>query len=362
MADEANRSPPVTSASPAYSLETSTLAGFSYACRPDCGLCCYAEPIVAPKERADLLQIVSAADFVSRNGHEFLRSRPNGGACVLLDGSCCRGHPSRPTPCREFPLTVHVGTRAQATVVLTCPGVDLSGLIGYHGPQGASLPRGFDEELAAVHVRLDGGFAQRVEEAARRRRRIVQRLSAAGRWQEEGEVRRRLAERVPLPTEEEFPTEAPPPRSEGLDRLPLLFAGRPAPVALAEAEGGWELLELRPTGGVEGSLGVAAPPREPPALSDEAERLLRGYLRYWLERDVLFGTVHLSMFDGGRAPVQEAIALEMRRIGAVALSRAHIVATLLRGEVGPLSAADVREGIRATDQDLLDRPTWGSLL
>ncbi len=347
---------------PPVPVDVSGLSGFSYACRPGCGLCCYAEPLVTPAEKPPLLRIVPSAEFVSRGRFEFLGSHSEGGACRLLEGNRCRAHAARPSPCREFPLTAHVGVRLQATVVLTCPCVDLAVLRGYRGPDGASPPRGFETELAALRSRVNRSALRRIEVSERRRRRIARVLTEEGRWNEEEEVRRRLREQIPRPALDDFPAEDAPPLEEGLESLPLVFDGRAGPVAFAGDSGAWELFELRPTGGVARSLGIAAPPDHPPAVTEDAALTLAGYLRYWLERDVLFGTVHLAMLEGGDGSVTDHVAEELRRIAAVTLSRAHVLAALRRGNVDRLTEDDVRDGLRATDQDLLDRASWGDRL
>ena len=264
---------------PPVPVDVSGLSGFSYACRPGCGLCCYAEPLVTPAEKPPLLRIVPSAEFVSRGRFEFLGSHSEGGACRLLEGNRCRAHAARPSPCREFPLTAHVGVRLQATVVLTCPGVDLAVLRGYRGPDGASPPRGFETELAALRSRVNRSALRRIEVSERRRRRIARVLTEEGRWNEEEEVRRRLREQIPRPALDDFPAEDAPPLEEGLESLPLVFDGRAGPVAFAGDSGAWELFELRPTGGVARSLGIAAPPDHPPAVTEDAALTLAGYLR-----------------------------------------------------------------------------------
>lgn len=343
-------------------LDTSALAGFSFACRPDCGLCCFAEPVVSPGERTRLVQLVPAVEFSPRGKFEFVRSHPDGGACTLLTDHRCRAHSARPSPCREYPLAGHVGTRLQAVVVLTCPGIDIASLEGYAGPQNAPAGRGFDLELAALRCRADASVLRRLEQSRRRRNQILRALARRGRWVDEEDVRRELRGRFPLPIDEGYPGDPPPPTSEGLDLLPLVFDGRNGPIALAGRPEGWELLELQASGGVRARLGVLPPPSRQPDLSRQAERILQGYLRYWLERDQLFGTVHLDMIEDGEGVVTDRIASEVRRIGVTAVSRAHVLAALLRGNVGELSGPDLIQGIRATDQDLLDRPTWGSRL
>ncbi len=163
-----------------------------------------------------------------------------------------------------------------------------------------------------------------------------------------------------MPPDDQFPVADPPSADDGLDLLPLFFDGRGAPVALARALGGWEFLELRPEGGVARSLGVVPPPDRAPSLEPNAARLLEGYLGYWLRRDALFGAVHLQMLRSAEAgTVTERVEGELEGIGALVLSRAEVRAKLRRGTVDRLSRSEVADGIRATDQDLLDRDSWG---
>jgi Putative zinc- or iron-chelating domain len=340
-------------------LDERLLAGFDYACRPDCGLCCYAEPRVLPAEKVRLVQIAPEVEIVGRPPDEFIEARPNGGACQLLSELRCGAHAARPHPCREFPLTAHVGTRLQATVVLSCPGVDLAGLAGYARDRRPSSGSGFPSELAALRERVDRSVGRRLEETGRRRRRIVRQLTSEGRWVDDDEVRSALRKDPPLPTNDDFPVPDPPSAEEGMDRLPLFFDARAAPVSLAEGLGGWELNEIDPEGGFARSLGVLPPPERVPPLENDAEAALRGYLRYWLERDCLFGVVHLRMLEGSDGTVTEWMEDELRAVGALTLARAEVRAKLRRGATGSLTAMDVLDGIRATDQDLLDRDTWG---
>jgi Fe-S-cluster containining protein len=347
---------------PAVPVDISGLYGFSYECRPQCGLCCYAEPFVDPAERAGLLRIVPSAEFVQRGRHEFLRSHPNGGACRLLSGDRCRAHAERPSVCREYPLSGHIGLRVQATLSLTCPGVDLSSLHGYRGPEPSAPPRGLETELAALTSRVDSGVQRVLETNGRRQRRIKRILEAEGRWEDDAAVRRRLRDGIPRPVPGDFPAEGPPGRHEGLASLPLFFDGRAGPVALLSQAEGWGVVELDPTGGVRRSWGVTPPPNRAPGLTETAAATLDGYLRYWLERDLLFGVVHLAMLEDPEGSVTEHVTWELRRIAAVTLSRAHVLAAL-RGVGGDrLSEEEVRDGLRASDQDLLDRGTWGTRL
>ncbi|MGP8072926.1 MAG: YkgJ family cysteine cluster protein [Thermoplasmata archaeon] len=343
-------------------LDLTLLRGFQYACRPGCGLCCYAEPRVEPGERTRLLQVAPEMDLVSRSDGRFLRSRPDGGACQFLNGTRCRVWEARPSPCREFPVTVHVGERLQASLVLACPGIDLRTLSDPSVGRERAAPVGFEGELAAVRRRIDAKTLRQLEGARRRRRRIVTVLERSGQWMEEDEVRATLRERPPWPTEEEFPVEEPPAAEEGIELLPMFYAGRSGPLALAEGLGGWEVLELNPEGGRTPPLAVVPPPTRPPEVDSAGRRLLEGYIRYFLERDALFGTVLTDLEPSGGFTVGEEVEAELRAIGALVLSRAEVRRKALGVASGPLTELEMAEGIRATDQDLLDRPTWGDHL
>jgi Fe-S-cluster containining protein len=343
-------------------LDLTLLRGFQYACRPECGLCCYAEPRIEAPEEVRLLRIAPKTDLVLHADGHFLEARPEGGACQFLNRTRCRVWEVRPSPCREFPVSVHLGERLQASLVLTCPGIDLQPLTESTAWETRAEPVGFESELSSVNSRVGRPVIRRLEEARRRRMRIVSALKHAGRWVEETDVRSALRERPPLPTPEEFPVVDLPAAEDGLERLPLFFDGRPGPVALAEGLGGWEVLELRPEGGPEPPIAVIPPPSRPPEMDAEGRRMLEGYLRYFLERDALFGTVLSGLEDEGSLSVTEAVAADLRRIGAVVLSRAELRRKLRGSGAGTLTQRDISDGIRATDQDLLDRPSWGDRL
>ncbi len=342
-------------------LDLVLLGGFEYACRPDCGLCCYAEPRIEREERPPLLQIAPLAQFGSRRGGSFLRARPDGGACQFLDANRCRVWSARPSPCRQFPVTVHVGERLQASLVLSCPGIDLSPLAEARPWTFRARPRGLEAEVEAAKRRATSSIRRTVDAARRRRRRVKSALEKTGQWVDEEEVRADLRSAIPLPVVEDFPVPDPPPVNEDLANLPLYFDHRKGPVALAGGLGAWELLELRAEGGAE-PLTLVPPPARPPELTAEGHGLLEGYLRYFLERDALFGTVVPEIEPGSLSTVTDEMRKELRAIGALVLSRADVRRRGVRDAVGPLTWVDVADGIRACDQDLLDRPTWGDRL
>jgi Fe-S-cluster containining protein len=342
-------------------LDVALLRGFSFRCRDDCGLCCFAEPRVRATERARLLQIAPQTEWVERDGAEFLTARPDGGACQFLRARQCTVHDARPSPCREFPITVHVGTRLQSTAVLSCPGMDAEGLARWDAGKPAEI-RGLDAELAAVRGRVDATAARRMREAVRRRSRIARRLQREGRWVEDDVVRSRVGKRLPFPDADSLAREDLPSADDGLDLLPLFFGGHAGPLALASGVGGWQLLELRATGGIERTLAIVPPPERPPEMTADGRAALETYLRYWLARDLLLGHVHLAMLGANDGSVEDWVRSELRHIGGTALARADVLVRARRGEPRRLTEVDVLEGIRATDQDLLDRESWGDRL
>ena len=297
-------------------LDLTLLRGFRYACRPDCGLCCYAEPRVEPEERPRLLKIAPLADIASHHGGSFLRARPDGGACQFLTERRCAAWSVRPSPCQQFPLTVHVGERLQATLVLSCPGIDLESLTQPDAWAARPAPEGLEREISAVERRVTPAVRRPREEALRRRRRVVTMLETSDQWVDEELVREALREALPLPTAEEFPVADPPAGDDDLANLPLFFDHRKGPVAIAGGLGGWELLELSAEGGGE-LRALVPPPSRPPELAADGRRLLEGYLRYFLERDALFGTVVPQIEPGGNETVAEALERELRTIGAL---------------------------------------------
>lgn len=341
-------------------VDVSLLQGVDFACRPDCGLCCYATPAVDRSERAALLQIAPESTFLSSEGAAaFIAARPAGGACQFLNRSRCTVHDARPFPCAVFPVIVHAGMRFQASVVLSCPGVSLSP-VESSSPGTRTRPRGLDAEIARAESRCRSEEGLRSLAMARRDGRRVQRmLERKGRWVPTEEVRQSFRGNVPFPSSADFPIEAPPELEEGEELLPLFFDGRSGPVAIAGHAGGWQLVELQEEGGVAAWLGVWPPPTRMPTLDRNAERALRSYLGYWLERDALFGFVHTAMVEEpSTEDVRARVARELRWIGATVVARARVRASARGSATTTLTEVDIDRGVRATDADLLDRAGW----
>ena len=343
----------------ALDVNVDLLEGFGFSCIPGCGLCCFASPRLEGQDEARLRTVAPDARVVHEGAERRLAARPNGGACQFLSSLQCGVHAARPAPCREFPVSVHVGTRLQATVVLSCPGLRLDPLL-VHGPSRSPL-RGLEAELASVRERLAPSVARRLAESDRRRRRVRRALDDQGRWVDEEEVRRELANRRLIPGPEDFLPHDPPSAKDGLEFLPMYYDGRSGPVAMAEGLGGWEALELAPEGGSR-VLGMTVPPDRLPDLDAPAEELLSGYLRYWLARDGFLAAVHLEMLSAADGNVVDAALSDLRAIGSDVIARGAARAKLRGRDGRSLTRDDVELGIRGTDQDWLDRPTWGSRL
>ncbi|MGA7477277.1 MAG: YkgJ family cysteine cluster protein [Thermoplasmata archaeon] len=353
--------PPGPTERPVPEIDVALLSGFGFSCRPDCGLCCFASPRLDRDDETRLRAAAPKARVVLEGGERCVAARPDGGACQFLDHLRCAVHAARPAPCREFPVSVHIGTRLQATVVLSCPGLPLEPLLSYSELGATVRPSDLDAELSAVRGRLTPAVERRRSESERRRRRIARELEEQGRWVAEEEVRQQLRVRHLIPAGDEYFPDEPPAVEEGLERLPMYYDGRAGPVVLAQGLGGWEAHELFPEGGSR-PVGIAVPPDQPPTLDHDADAMLSGYLRYWLARDSFLAAVHLGMLSTRAGTVVDAALDDLHAIGSDVLARGAVRAKL-RGNVGArLSRADIEAGIRGTDQDWLDRPTWGSRL
>jgi hypothetical protein len=308
---------------------------------------------VTPEERERLIQIEPDLPVIDtgRGGWSFVASRRNGGACALLTDSRCRAHAARPSPCAMFPVTVHVSDRPQATLVLSCPGLDAAGLLRWDaGPPPPVPSLGLDGELASA--RAEWQRSGTVRELDRHRVRFRGKEGEA----EVLAMREDLHRTLPWPEATDFPPEDPP-RAEGeLSELPVTFSAGLGPVAFASHPGGWLLLGLSERGVEPRTLGVFPPPEVPPPLTTAGTRMLSGYLHYLIERD---DAVDAALAQPGPAgPVDDAVAADLIRTGATVLARTSVLQRS-EGRTGALDAADVWSGIRSTDAEWLDRPTTG---
>ncbi|HEY6237567.1 MAG TPA: YkgJ family cysteine cluster protein [Thermoplasmata archaeon] len=343
-----------------WEIDCGLIDAFSFRCRPDCGLCCFATPSVTPPERERLLQILPELSWES-DPHA-IPARPDGGACQYLADVRCRVHVDRPFPCAEFPVSVHLGPRAQASVVLSCPGLSLEPLESWVDAPRSATGLGLENEVATVRGemgRVPEPERRRIErEWARAARRAGFPPDSAGLDRLRSEVRSAF----PSPSLANVLESPLPEESEGLETLPLFFDPTYGRVALAGAGEEVDLLSIREGGGVERRIASFGWPERLPRCVGPAARLLRGYLEYVLDRDALFGAVMVGGALGTAEGAVGAVRRDLTEIGGTVLARSYWRAQLAGGLGESLSIHEVAAGIRATDADYLDRPTAGRWL
>jgi Fe-S-cluster containining protein len=343
-------------------LDTGLTAGFRFQCRPGCGLCCFTSPVVTAREQASLLALDPNVRFGDGgDGGPVIASRPGGGACQFLEGTQCRCRPVRPYPCREFPLAVSLLYRPQVSVILSCPGVGLDELSRWAGPQPPVVEaEGLQEELEAVRGRLGSALGTaRLREGFRRYRSARRALEGRRRWLPPSDLRAEVRRRLDLPRSlASFSEDLPPPESSP-EEWPFFFDPSRGIVAWKPSKRGLECFRLRESRGGLGSAEVVPYPSDVPPLTEDARRLLCGYLAYFLERDLFLGIVlDRCMRERGSQPIGVARS-ELRRIATQVLARGVLRRALSSSCRGPLDGKEIGDGIRATDLDLLDRPGVG---
>lgn len=338
------------------------LGGFSFRCLPGCGLCCYTTPAVAPQERPRLVQLDPDVPLHETSaGWAQIASRPRGGACHFLVNERCTCHEVRPATCEEFPLTVHVGSRVQISVVFTCPGVELSGLTREWNADGSDgVSPSLHAEIAAVELELGRARSSgQLRWAGQRRSTIERRLEKKGSWQPEEEIRMRLHPHLANLVPDRIPPEEVPDVEAPLESLPMFFDPKLGRVAVRPHTGGVEFLSLRETGGIARALGVLAPPTQTPPLEVDARELLLGYMSYLLERDATLGAAYEFLLRSEPELPADVVAADLQAIATQVLRMATLRRALVSDRRGALSVHDVENGIRATDMDILDRPSSG---
>jgi len=231
-------------------------------------------------------------------------------------------------------------------------------LLSRQNARTAAGSRGFEHEVESVRRRLTPAVGRQVREAERRRRKLARQLERDDRWADEASARAQLQGQRLTPSDADYDPEEPPDAESPPELLPIYFDGRAGPVALSRALGGWEARELSPEGGGR-TLGVLAPPARRPSLDREAEELLEAYLRYVLDRDSFLAAVQWELFAGRRGDVLSAALEDLRTIGSVVMARAAVRSQAAGSVPTQLGRPQIEQGIRATDFDWLDRPTWG---
>jgi hypothetical protein len=318
---------------------------------------------VLEPERRQLLQILPELPLpASHPGVYHIPSRPNGGACQLLRHHRCGAHAQRPFPCRTFPIVVHFGWGVQASLVLSCPGLDLRTLSDWTIQTQRAAPRGLDSELSAVRSELRLSRSEALVESAEGSLRVaIDRMNRRG-----VDLDDSLTESfswADLPgfggtyLTRELPTV-----DEGLENLPMTFDPKYGRVAFASEGDAWRLLSLREEGGVETELGTYLADGPPPVLGEDGRALLRGYIRYALARHLTLGQLMLELEEFGDASLVDGLDRTRREIASDVVTRAVVLARLHGQSSDRLGADEIEAGIRATDAEWVDRPTAGLIL
>ncbi|HUR69968.1 MAG TPA: YkgJ family cysteine cluster protein [Candidatus Thermoplasmatota archaeon] len=146
--------------------------GLTFACKPGCGFCCTASPLVLEHERSATFPMLVRAD----DGTHHIPLA--GVACSALQADRrCGVYETRPSVCHLYPYSVHAGRRIQVTVSLACPGIEqwhpLSGPVGPFGAD-ASAEEGAARavELALAQPGAQQGAARAKETFAEYDRRM----------------------------------------------------------------------------------------------------------------------------------------------------------------------------------------------
>ncbi len=360
-----SRSPGSSADATTVDLDLALVQGFRFACRPDCGLCCYASPGVRADEEPGLRTAAPVALISEGPGDWRLRQQGPGGACALLAANRCRAHTVRPFPCRTFPLHVYLGARPQVSVVLSCPGLDLERWSAEPADRPPIPPTdAFPSEREALRRRWRSpGASAGWDRARRTRSQLLERFERRPGFEDLETLRERFRTEVPLPRSPEEGEALEVAEADGLDLLPLYWDGPEGPVALSASPGGLELLRLRPTGGVRERLGTYSEQFAPERISEAAKARLRRYGRYLLDRDHFLDSAALEWRERRYSePLSDTLGRCLAEALATVLTRGAARARSAGRPVDPIGPETVLEGIRATDADLLDRPALGAVL
>lgn len=106
-------------------LDLSELEGRRFVCQDPCKLCCLCQPECLPGEVDFFKKNYSNRLVLKKDPHRHyaLALKKGQGSCAFLQGGRCEVYPHRPHFCRQFPFHIHVGSRAQVELDLSCRGV-----------------------------------------------------------------------------------------------------------------------------------------------------------------------------------------------------------------------------------------------
>jgi Fe-S-cluster containining protein len=368
-------------------VDMSELEGRAFTCDEKCGLCCLCQAEVLPHELPYFKKHHPSKVVMKEKPHRHaaLELKGGDGPCSFLAANRrCQIYADRPHYCRQFPFHMHVGTRVQVELDLSCRGV------WYGGQEDAMLAGGrLVEDNAAVLRRtlqesravfrdfqancVDAGIA-RAPEALRRD--VGARIADLTDPQY-------LAKVLDLTAEDEEMEGLPEPlASPEYDRRELELSARETGVESLSAEnvysapvycdpdGKWNILFVR-AGRVEwtvmnddGSLVSqrSIDPAEVPLLAPQGGGLeiFTSYLGTLNRRDSMLGYAYYLVDDYGyEDPLANTYYGAMAAAALDLLWRSSLIAYI--GD-GRLDRAGMIEGIIAYDMDRLDAPTIGAFL
>jgi Fe-S-cluster containining protein len=106
-------------------LDLGELEGRRFVCADPCKLCCLCQPECLPREVDFFCQHYPDHLVLKKvpHRHYTLTLRKGQGACSFLHDGRCQVYEHRPHFCRQFPFHVHLGTRVQVELDLSCRGV-----------------------------------------------------------------------------------------------------------------------------------------------------------------------------------------------------------------------------------------------
>lgn len=106
-------------------LDMSELEGRRFVCQDPCKLCCLCQPECLPGEVEFFKKNYPNRLVLKKDPHRHyaLALKKGQGSCSFLAGGRCEVYPHRPHFCRQFPFHIHVGSRAQVELDLSCRGV-----------------------------------------------------------------------------------------------------------------------------------------------------------------------------------------------------------------------------------------------
>ncbi|OPY31318.1 MAG: Flagellin N-methylase [Methanomassiliicoccales archaeon PtaU1.Bin124] len=108
-----------------YQVDLSELEGRKLTCIEGCGLCCLCQPELLEQEVPYFRKNYPNRIVAKRQPHKHfaLSMKKKVGSCSFLNDRRCDVYSVRPHFCRQFPFHIHVGTRVQVELDLSCRGV-----------------------------------------------------------------------------------------------------------------------------------------------------------------------------------------------------------------------------------------------